>query len=101
MNRVEFLQDIEYNNYSLAGCLVSALDQEMLLYEFIKNTSAKISVIESSTNKITFQIKNKNISELSSIENSIRSNSQVVYYTSPLYLEYQKNNESLIITIYR
>ena len=101
MDRVEFLQDIKYNNYSLADCLVVAIDQEMLLYELMKNTSAEISVIEYSTNKITFQVKNKNEIELAGVENFIKDNQQVVYYTSNLFLDYQKNNESLIISIYR
>ena len=98
MDKIQFLNAINYGEKQITDMIVNHLDQFMVLYDLV-NSSDKITRLNDTPTSVTFQIdsENQNDSErIFSIVNTtpsvIRYGTQVVHMSSKVV-----SNKSLII----
>ena len=96
MDRIDFINSINHNGRSVIDLVSNYFDQNMLLYDLVE-IDDKISVIEDSTNKISFQVDNNNPNSILDLTNKISRSNTVVLYARPIYMNYSKISDSSII----
>lgn len=101
MTRIQFIQSIDRtnSNRTVVDDVTDYFDHEMLLYDLIGSTNSKISIIENSSGRISFQI-DSNKTVISNLNSLIGLGQTVIEYERPLELHQSMiSDKSINLTI--
>lgn len=100
MDRISFLHSINPGSLSLVNVVLNYLDQTMLLYNLVGENDS-VSVIDNSTNYISYQIKNKDQSYINNLASTV-NNRQDILYRDPLTTKVNSvDEEGISISVYK
>lgn len=97
MDRIEFIHSINPNNITTTNLFVEYIDQSMLLYEIIPEGS-DVNVSDNTLDSITFNIQNTK-TNINKLAKYINNNSVLIEYRKPIFMQYNVNNNTMILTM--
>lgn len=101
IDRISFLHSINPGSLSTADLVVRYLDQFMLLYDLVDEQD-NVSVIDNSTNYISYQIQNQDPNYIRALGDQLMNMQPVQLYANPLITKVNnQDSQSLNITIYK